>query len=83
MSRRRLVAFATAKARLAEFVERAGRGEEFVIVRAGRPVARLAPLRRRPARRRLGDLVGRVRVAKDLTLPPEIVDAFFAIASRR
>ena len=78
MSRRPLVALSTAKARLSELVHRAERGEAIVFSRNGRLVARLAPLRRRPAKRRLGDLAGRVWVAQDLTLRPEIVDAFFA-----
>ena len=83
MSRHRSIALTAAKARFSELVDRAERGEEIVISRNGKPVARLAPLPRPPARRRLGDLAGRIKVAKDLSLPPEIVDAFFAGAARR
>jgi prevent-host-death family protein len=37
-----------AKTRLSELIERAERGEEIVITRRGRPVARIAPLGRKP-----------------------------------
>jgi prevent-host-death family protein len=39
-----------AKAHFSELLDRAAAGEEIVIARAGKPVARLAPLRRRAAR---------------------------------
>ena len=83
MSRHRAVSLAVAKARLSELVDRAERGEEIVISRHGKPVARLTPLPRPPTRRRLGDLAGRVKVARDLSLPAEIVDSFFVGATRR
>ena len=47
MSRRAstpIVNVAKAKARLPELIERAARGEEIILARAGRPRARLVPL---------------------------------------
>ncbi|MCC6849479.1 MAG: type II toxin-antitoxin system prevent-host-death family antitoxin [Deltaproteobacteria bacterium] len=39
-----IVNVASAKARLPELIERAARGEEIILARAGRPRARLVPL---------------------------------------
>jgi prevent-host-death family protein len=39
-----IVNVAAAKARLPELIERAARGEEIILARAGRPRARLVPL---------------------------------------
>jgi prevent-host-death family protein len=69
-----------AKTNLSALVERAAAGEEIIIAKAGRPMARLVPLA--PARppRRLGLLAGQVRVgdAFDAPLPDEIARAFGA-----
>jgi prevent-host-death family protein len=68
-----------AKTRLSELVDRAAAGEEIVIARHGRPVARLvayAP----PAgkRRKLGVLAGKIWIADDFDAPlPEDVLADF------
>jgi prevent-host-death family protein len=49
-----------AKTNLAKIVERAERGEEIIITRAGIPVAKVVPLRREVAlRRRTADRRGR------------------------
>lgn len=40
-----------AKTRLSDLLVRSERGEEIIIARAGRPVARLVPLAQAPARR--------------------------------
>ncbi|RME71250.1 MAG: type II toxin-antitoxin system prevent-host-death family antitoxin [Planctomycetota bacterium] len=66
-----------ARAQLSKLVERARRGEEIVIARAGQPVARLVPLR--PARppRPLGLYRGQIEVAPDFdTLPEQLLGAF-------
>jgi prevent-host-death family protein len=58
-----------AKTHLSHLVDRALRGEQVVITRHGRPVARLvAAARPRPARR-LGALRGKIRVAADFDAP--------------
>jgi prevent-host-death family protein len=63
-----------AKTNLSNLVERAARGEEIVIAKAGRPLARLVPLARRTTPRPLGLLAGQVTVgdAFDDPLPDDI-----------
>jgi prevent-host-death family protein len=58
-----------AKTNLSQLVERAARGEEIVIAKAGRPLARLVPLVRRTAPRPLGLLAGAVEVGADFDDP--------------
>ena len=66
-----------AKTRLSELLERASRGEEFVLARAGKPVARLIPYRSAPEPRVPGRLSGRVVMAPDFDeTSDEIIDAF-------
>jgi len=66
-----------AKTQLSRLIERVCAGEEIIIARGGKPVARLAPLeQRRP--RRLGLLKGKIWVAKDFNapLPDDLLDLF-------
>lgn len=66
-----------AKTQLSKLIERVCEGEEIVIARGGKPVARLVPLeRRRP--RELGSMKGRIRIGKDFNapLPDELLDLF-------
>ena len=67
-----------AKTRLSELVDRAESGEEIVIAKAGRPVARLVPIGKTPGRRTLGGLAGRLTVPRDFDapLPDEVLAAF-------
>jgi prevent-host-death family protein len=58
-----------AKTHLSRLVERVEGGEEVVIARAGRPVARLVPLARRTRPRVLGRLRGRIWLASDWDSP--------------
>jgi prevent-host-death family protein len=70
---------AAAKARLPELIERAARGEEIVLARAGKPRARLVPLdTSRKALRVPGKGKGRFRITRDFDeqLPPEVLAAF-------
>ena len=66
-----------AKTHFSRLVERAERGEEIVIARAGRPVVRLVPIDQRRERTLGGDR-GRVVIADDFDapLPPEMLSAF-------
>ena len=69
-----------ASAQLGRLVDAAVGGPEIVIVRAGRPVAKLVPLAgmvTKP-RRVLGSLVGRLRVPTDFDapLPDMVLDGF-------
>jgi prevent-host-death family protein len=66
-----------AKTHLSRLVERVEGGEEVVIARAGRPVARLIPFRARTAPRAPGIWRGRVKLAADFdTTPDDVVRDF-------
>ncbi|MGH2500518.1 MAG: type II toxin-antitoxin system Phd/YefM family antitoxin [Candidatus Limnocylindria bacterium] len=67
-----------AKTHLSRLVERAAAGEEIVIARAGKPVAKLVPVDRGGGPRRLGVWRGRVTLRADFDDPlPEAVAAIF------
>jgi prevent-host-death family protein len=65
-----------AKTHLSRILKRVERGEEVVIARGGRPVARLVPIAGRP--REPGRLKGRIRVSEDFDapLPAEVAEGF-------
>ena len=65
-----------AKTTLSRLVEEAAAGEEILIARAGKPVARLVPVLRE--QRRLGLWKGKVRMSEDFDapLPPEELAAW-------
>jgi len=59
-----------AKTHLSRLLERAEAGQEVVISRAGRPVAKLVPFSRRRAPRRLGLWRGKGWIAPDFDETP-------------
>jgi len=66
-----------AKTHLSQLLDRAAAGEEIIIARAGRPIARLVALAEPPVRRVSGGWRGKVRMAADFDeLPDEIGAAF-------
>jgi len=67
-----------AKTQLSRLVEEAAAGQEIVIAKAGKPVAKLSPLAQRRAPRKLGLLKGKLRLTEDFDapLPRAIVQAF-------
>ncbi len=68
-----------AKTNLSALVERAAAGEEIIIAKAGRPLARLVPLAAKPERDRpLGMYRGLIHIGDDFDdpLPQDIQDAF-------
>jgi len=66
-----------AKTHLSRLVERAAAGEEVIIGKAGRPMARLVPYVESPRRRVPGRWKKRVHVARDFdATPEEILQAF-------
>ncbi len=66
-----------AKTQFSRLVDAAAGGEEIIIAKAGKPVARLMPLAN-PAKRRLGILEGRAVVPPDFDAPlPDDVLALF------
>ena len=66
-----------AKTHLSELVERAARGEEIIISKAGVPKARLVAMEKTP-RRLAGAWAGRVQITEDFDapLPEAIVEGF-------
>ncbi len=67
-----------AKSQLSRLVDRAAAGEEIIIGKNGRPLAKLVPVRRRGIRRRPGGWKGKVVIRKDFDepLPDEILRVF-------
>jgi antitoxin (DNA-binding transcriptional repressor) of toxin-antitoxin stability system len=54
------------------------RGEEIVIAKSGKPIARLMPLAEVRSNRRLGGLAGKLQIPEDFDapLPDDVLDAF-------
>ncbi|KJV11118.1 hypothetical protein VZ95_00450 [Elstera litoralis] len=69
------VSVVQAKAEFAALVARAEAGEDIVVTRNGKPVARLTALTVPPAV--YGDLSG-LRMSDDLSLPEDVIDDFMA-----
>jgi prevent-host-death family protein len=67
-----------AKTNLSQLVERAAQGEEIIIAKAGRPLARLVPLAKRTERRPLGLFRDEIEIGDDFDapLPEEMMAAF-------
>lgn len=66
-----------AKTQLSRLLEQVEAGEEVVIARAGRPVARLVRFRPGPARRVPGRLKGRIRFVGDFDADDEAIARLF------
>ncbi len=63
-----------AKTRLSRLFEEVRQGEEVVIAKAGKPVARLVAVTEEPKRRQPGSVKGQIRIAEDFDAPlPEDV----------
>lgn len=66
-----------AKTQLSRLIERAAAGEEIILGKAGKPMARLVPYRAERARREPGVLRGQIRLEPDFDdTPGEVLDAF-------
>jgi prevent-host-death family protein len=66
-----------AKAHLSSLIERVLQGEEVIIQRAGKPVARLSAYTDQVTERKPGALAGKIHLADDFDkLPPELEQAF-------
>ena len=74
----RTVNIHAAKTQLSRLVDAAAGGEEIIIAKAGKPVARLGPLVSSRPRRCLGILAGKLPVPKDFdaALPDKLIEAF-------
>jgi prevent-host-death family protein len=67
-----------AKTQLSRLVDQALQGEDVVIARSGKPVARLTRLAPQPKKRRLGLLDGQFKIPDDFNapLPTDVLSAF-------
>lgn len=67
-----------AKTSLSRLVDRAAHGEEIILAKAGKPLAKLVPFHRPALPREPGGWEGRMRLSDDFDapLPPEILAAF-------
>lgn len=68
-----------AKTHLSRYVEEAAQGKETIITKAGKPIARIAPLASAKGTRKLGLLNGKARIPDDFNapLPDEVLAEFF------
>ncbi len=66
-----------AKTQLSRLLDRVVGGEDVVIARAGRPVARLVPYVRSATPRKSGAWTGRVKIAEDFDVLPADLRAAF------
>ena len=73
-----------AKTHLSRLVEKAEGGREVTIARAGKPVARLVPFKKKEVPRKKGLLKGKIWIGQDFDepLPQEILDAFEGKAAK-
>ncbi len=69
------ISIARAKAEFAALVSRAEAGEDIIVTRNGKPVARLTALIERPVV--YDDLAG-LRIDDDLSLPESVIEEFLA-----
>ena len=68
-----------AKSSLSRLVDRAAAGEEIIIAKAGKPMAKLIAVSRRGKRRKPGGWKGRVVIARNFDAPlPAAIRAAFA-----
>jgi prevent-host-death family protein len=70
-----------AKTHLSRLVDRAAKGESFVIAKAGKPMVKIVPLNAPEAAqvKRVGFLSGQVRVPTDFDrMGEEVIDALFS-----
>lgn len=66
-----------AKTQLSKLIERAQDGEEIVIRRGKRPVAKLIRYEEETSPRQLGSLSGRISIAEDFDAPDEEIERLF------
>lgn len=72
-----ITSISEAKAQLSALIRRVEEGEEVIIAREGRPVAKLVPFERVSRPRRPGALKGKIVIAPDFDeLPDDLAEAF-------
>ena len=67
-----------AKTNLSRLLARVSAGEEVIIARAGKPIARLVPITEQPRQRVPGSAKGKVTISPDFDapLPESVLEAF-------
>lgn len=67
-----------AKTHLSKILQRVAIGEEIIIAKSGKPIARIVPFKQAPLQRVPGSAKGKIWIAPDFNapLPDEILDAF-------
>ena len=67
-----------AKTHLSKLLARVKEGEEIIIAKAGKPIARLVPVLERPAQRLPGSAKGQIVMATDFDapLPDSVLESF-------
>jgi prevent-host-death family protein len=68
-----------AKTQLSSLIERVAEGEEIVIRRGQRPVAKLVRYDEPPVRRKMGDLRGQIWMSDDFDEPDEEIERLFGM----
>ncbi|NPV30025.1 MAG: type II toxin-antitoxin system Phd/YefM family antitoxin [Firmicutes bacterium] len=58
-----------AKTHFSKLLARVKEGEEIIIAKAGKPVARLVPVKEQPAKRVPGSAKGKITIAPDFDVP--------------
>ena len=73
----RIMDIQEAKTHFSELLDAVVHGSEILIAIAGKPVAKLVPIGKKP-RRRLGMLKGKIKISKDFDkpLPEDMINAF-------
>lgn len=67
-----------AKTSLSRLVDRASKGEEIILSKAGKPLAKLVPYERSAVPRQPGGWEGRIRISEDFDAPlPQEIQAPF------
>ena len=67
-----------AKTHFSQLIDKVCNGEEIIIGKAGKPVAKLVPFKPTKQARKPGCWKGKVKISKDFnTLPKEIFDSFY------
>ena len=68
-----------AKTQLSSLLDQVSRGESFIIAKAGKPIARLSPIKSGKRNKfRFGTMKGKIKLAPDFDdpLPEEIIKSF-------
>lgn len=74
-----MITIAQAKAQLSKLIAKAEAGQEVVIWRAGKPVAKIVPVKAAKAEWKPGALKGKIRVSPDFNELPEDIARVFGV----